>query len=329
MVATGKRSPVSPDMRRTVLITLMGLLTAGAIAAEVRVLPKEAFWQAGFPWLADPEADESSRQPWEIPVYQLSCASCLESFAAILKGEEGPSKLFFFNTAKRSNRGVAQAMVAAALTHSELAAQGQVFRLLLGAFLKAPEEYLNDLEAWRALCQQHWADPMSSREIGPRADALNRLHEHNRLLGLLDVYMTPAWLSMDEESRQVPAEEDLEVEAWQFRLLMVAEPSLQPDLEAAGGDPVPIRQIDFDPGAARSAADWREIADEIEKGILWLWSVAEGTNSDVVKQWRARLHQLPDLDSRKDFFVRTFDSVATWKSRGEWSLIEYLSKHQP
>lgn len=309
-------------MRRGILIVGIGLLvTRGAALGEAHTLPKEAFWQVGLPWLM--ESEEAERQPWEMPVYQLSCASCLESFAAILAGEEDPAELFFLNTLKRSNRGVAQAMVAAALTHSELAAQGQVFRLLLGAFLKAPEEYLNDLEAWRALCQQHWADPMSSHEIGPRADALNRLHEHNRLLGLLDVYMTPVWLSMDEESRRVPAEADLEVEAWQFRLLMTAEPSLQPELDA-GGDPVPIRQILFDPGVERSAAAWREIADEIEKGTLWFWSEAAATNSDEVKQWRAQFHRLPDLDSRRDFFERTFESVATWKRQGEWSLLEYL-----
>ena len=129
---------------------------------------------------------------------------------------------------------------------------------------------------------------------------------------------------MDEESRRVPAEADLEVEAWQFRLLMTAEPSLQPDLDAAGGDPVSIRRVIFDPGVARSAAAWREIMGEIEKGVLWFWSETEATNSDVVKQWREQFHRLPDLASRRRFFIRSFSAVADWKTEGTWSHLEYL-----
>ncbi len=210
------------------------------------------------------ESDVS--EPYEMPVYQLSCASCLESFAAILAGEVEGMPLFFLNTAKPEAREVARALIVTVMAQPTSADQRRVFRDLLGAYLAAPEIYLNDLPQWRRTCLDAWGDgPTVPSNTQPWADALNQLHAHNRLLGWLDVYQTPAWLSMDEDSRRVPADEDLDEPARQFRLLMVTEPSLQPYM---GDAPVRVHQINFDPGRSLTADQWTQIADEIEEGAL-------------------------------------------------------------
>ena len=119
-----------------------------------RTIPAEVFWQAGFPWLA--EGALENPEPFEMPVYQLSCASCLESFTAILKGEEDPAALFFLNTAQPEDREVAHAMIAAVLAQPNAQEQRRVFRELLDAYLAAPELYLNDLPQWWQTCQKAW-----------------------------------------------------------------------------------------------------------------------------------------------------------------------------
>ena len=93
-VACGGDSVLDGSMLRLIKI-LLGLTLAwlGMAAAEHRTIPAEVFWESGFPWLAS--EDVAGAEPFEIPVYQLSCASRLESFTAILKGEEEPSPLFF------------------------------------------------------------------------------------------------------------------------------------------------------------------------------------------------------------------------------------------
>lgn len=298
----------------------MGLLLIANARAESREIAAKVFWEAGFPWLA--EAGESNPEPFEMPVYQLSCASCLESFGAILKRAEEPSSLFFLNTHKPEDREVAHAMIATVLAQPDAASQRRVFRKLLAAYLVAPELYLNDLPQWRRICFDLWGEGTVSTD-DPRAwaDALNQLNAHNRLLGWLDVYQTPAWLRMDQDSRRVLADEDLDEYQRQFRMLMVTEPSLQPIL---GDGPVRVHQIQFDPGFKRDAAGWAELVSQLEEGALWVWVENRSTDSKWVKQWRAELESRPTLGSRREYFLKTFRAAAKWRKKEKWSLLDFL-----
>ena len=306
---------------RFLLYTLLSVwVVSPTVAQAVRIIPADAFWEVGFPWLAG--EGNSSLEPFEMPVYQLSCASCLESFGAILKGEEEPSSLFFLNTHKPEDREVAHAMIATVLAQPDEENQRRVFRKLLEAYLVAPELYLNDLSEWRRTCLKEWGGgAVSTNNSQTWADALNQLQAHNRLLGWLDVYQTPAWLSMGEESRRVLADEDLDDYQRQFRMLMVTEPSLQPNL---GDGPVKVHQIRFDAGFKLDATGWTELVAQLEQGALWTWSEARATDSKWVKQWRAKMESLPNLKSRRDFFIATFRAVSVWKQKGHWSLLEFL-----
>lgn len=311
------------NMRRLIEILLgLSLTLTSLAAAEHRTIPAEVFWESGFPWLASEDGAEG--EPFEIPVYQISCASCLESFAAILDGEEDPSPLFFLNTAKLPDREIAHALIATVLAQSEEAEQRRVFRYLLGAYMAAPELYLNDPAQWRETCLEAWGDgPVAPADPRPWAQALNGLHGHNGLLGWLDVYQTPAWLSMAEESRRVLADDELDEAGRQFRMLMVTEPSLQPDL---AGEPVRVHSIRFNPGFAMDAEKWTELVTQIEEGALWLWVENRATDSKLIQQWRAGLEALPDLSSRREYFLKTFRAVAEWQKKGKWSLLDALKR---
>lgn len=302
--------------------TLLGLavLSAGMANDNPRAIPAEAFWESGFPWLATGEAEEA--RPYEMPVYQLSCASCLESFAAILDGEEDPSSLFFLNTAQRADREVAHAMIATVLAQTDETEQRRVFRFLLGAYLAAPELFLNSPEQWREICLEAWGDgAVRPENPEPWASALNGLHAHNRLLGWLDIYQTPAWLSMDEDSRRVPADDELDEAGQQFRMLMVTEPSLQPDLEAG---PVRVHSIRFNSGFKMDAGEWSDLVAQMEEGALWLWIENRASESKPVRQWRAGLAERPDLTSRREYFLKTFRNAMGGRDKGKWSLLDVL-----
>lgn len=293
---------------------------AGAAEVEARTIPAEVFWQQGFPWWDDTGQDVV--EPWEIPVYQLSCATCLESFTAILNGEEEPAALFFLNTSNLADRAVAQTLIATVLAQPNETEQRRVFRELLGKFVAAPEIYLNDSVLWRQICEKAWGPgPVAVGDPQPWAAALNQLHAQNRILGWLDVYQTPAWLSMAEESRRVPSEEDLDVLARQFRMLMVTEPALQPDL---AGEPVRVHSIRFDSSLALGADGWTELVTQMQEGALWLWVENRATESKQVQQWRSELESLPDLSSRREYFLKTFRAVAEWRKQGKWSFLDVL-----
>lgn len=308
-------------MRRFFLILFcLSVAWFGAAAAEHRTIPAEVFWESGFPWLAS--EDMAGEEPFEIPVYKMSCASCLESFAAILSGEEEPSPLFFLNTVKLPDREIAHALIATVLAQSEGAEQRRVFRYLLGAYMAAPKLYLNDPAQWRETCLEAWGNgPVEPSDPRPWAQALNGLHAHNGLLGWLTVYQTPAWLSMAEESRRVLMDDELDGASRQFRMLMVTEPSLQPNL---GGKPVRVHFIRFNPDFAMDAGKWIELVTQIEEGALWLWVENQATDSKLVQQWRAGLEALPDLSSRREYFLKTFRAVAEWRKKGKWSLLDVL-----
>ena len=312
-------------MRRTLFILLsLSVLLVGQAKDDHRTIPAEAFWATGFSWFV--ESAETNPEPFEMPVYQLSCASCLESFGAILNGEEEPSSLFFFNTHKPEDREVAHAMIATVLAQPDEENQRRVFRKLLAVYLVAPERYLNDLPQWRRTCVDAWgSETVSVDDPQPWADALNQLNAHNRLLGWLDVYQTPAWLSMYEDSRRVLAEEDLDEYQRQFRMLMVTEPSLQPNLSDG---PVKVHQIQFDPGLALNVAGWNELAAQLEEGALWIWTENRATDSKWVKQWRAEMESLPDLKSRREFFLTSFHAASIWKKKGKWSLVSFLKSQR-
>ncbi|GAB5559965.1 MAG: hypothetical protein SynsKO_16120 [Synoicihabitans sp.] len=303
------------------LLTFLCLHTAiASMGREGGIIPEEAFWEAGFPWLAVEPSENP--EPFEIPVYQLSCSSCLDSFAAILSGEEEPSTLFFLNTSKPEDREVARTLIATVLVQTSDSARRAKFRELLDAYLAAPEIYLNDLLTWRQLCLDLRGDVEKAVENPqPWADALNQLQAQNRLLGWLDVYQTPTWLSMDEDSRRVLAEEDLDEYQRQFRMLMLTEPSLQPVL---ADKPVKVHQIQFDSGRALNAESWSELADQIEEGALWMWRETRANRSKWVQAWRTELESLPTLDARRSFFITTFRTAAEWKKRGKWSLTDFL-----
>ncbi|MBT5902927.1 MAG: hypothetical protein HOH58_12555 [Opitutaceae bacterium] len=166
---------------------------------------------------------------------------------------------------------------------------------------------------------------VSPHDPQPWAEALNRLQAHNRLLGWLDVYQTPAWLSMDEESRRIPAKEDLDEYARQFRMLMVTEPCLQPNLNDS---PPRVHLIRFDPGNALDRERWTALVQQLEEGALWNWIEGGATNSKWVMQWRAQLRSLPDLESRREFFIATFRTAAKWKKKGKWSLVSFLKSRR-
>lgn len=304
---------------RALFTSVFGLLVSlGVMAAEQELMPEERIWQTGFPWLAE---EGASSQPFEVPVYQLSCASCLETFAALLNGEEEPSALFLLNTAQLHDREIARVLIATTLAQPGMKAQRQVFRHLLKEFVSDPEGYLNDPAAWRQFCMTNWGGGVSSDDPLLWAEALNRLHEHNRILGLLDVYQTPTWLSMDEESRVVKSDDELDEYARQFRMLMVTEPSLQPVLSDG---PVLVHEIRFDPGARYNSEDWATLVAQMEVGALWLWEESPATASKEIQQWRERMESLPDLESRRDFFLTTFLATSTWKTKGNWSFRSYL-----
>lgn len=308
-------------MRGAFLISVSLILaSAGGAKTQTSTIPEEVFWESGFPWLAS--EDDVGSKPFEMPVYQLSCASCLESFAAILSGAEEPSPLFFLNTANLPDREIAHAMIATVLAQPAEAEKRRVFRFLLGAYLAAPELYLNDPGQWRETCLEAWGEgPIEPSDPRPWAQALNGLHGHNRLLGWLDVYQTPAWLSMAEESRVVLSDDELDEAGQQFRMLMVTEPSLQPDL---AGEPVRVHSIRFNPGFAKDAEKWAELVAQMEEGALWVWIENRATNSKPVRQWRAGLEERPDLSSRREYFLKTFRAAAKWRKKGEWSLLDML-----
>ena len=226
------------------------------------------------------------------------------------------------NTAKLPDREIAHALIATVLAQSEGTEQRRVFRFLLGAFMASLELYLNDPAQWRETCLEAWGEgPVAPTDPRPWAQALNGLHGHNGLLGWLDVYQTPASLSMAEESRRVLADEDLDEAGRQFRMLMVTEPSLQPNLEEG---PVRVHSIQFNPGFAVDAGEWTELVTQMEEGALWLWVENRATDSKLLKQWRAEVESLPDLSSRRGYFLKTFRGVAEWRKKGKWSLLNFL-----
>lgn len=299
-------------------------------SAEPSHIAPEVFWETGLPWLAPEEIAGS--QPREIPVYQLSCASCLESFAAILSGDEEPSAIFLLNTSKQTDREVARVLLAVVLAQPNEANRRGVFRDLLADYLQSPADYLNDPVAWQVHALAKWGQ---SGELpgGPKpwAAALNRLHAHNRLLGLLDVYRTPSWLSMEEDARRVPADDELETAGLKYLLMMTAEPALQPDwdrLQTSQDQPARVNQIEFNPLVALDRKSWNELLRELERGVLWYWSEDASAQSDWITQWRDKMEALPDYSARRKLFIETFRAARLWKRKGEWSLVEFL-QHPP
>ena len=104
-------------------------------------------------------------------------------------------------------------------------------------------------------------------------------------------------------------------------MLMVTEPSLQPVL---GDTPVRVHEIQFDPGARLDLETWSTLVDQMEEGALWLWRETRSTNAKEIKQWRAKMESLPNLKSRRDFFLTTFRAASSWKTKGKWSFQSYL-----
>lgn len=135
---------------------------------------------------------------------------------------------------------------------------------------------------------------------------------------------------MEEDARRVPTDDELETAGLQYRLMMTAEPALQPDwdrLQTSQDQPARVNQIEFNPRVALDRTSWNELLREMERGVLWYWSEDVSAQSEWATQWRSELAALPDYPARKIFFIETFRAAQHWKRKGKWSLVEFLQQN--
>ena len=167
----------------------------------------------------------------------------------------------------------------------------------------------------------------------PWALGLNVLQRHNRLLGMLGRGSTPDTIPLGAKGVPIPDGAAMDPDGQRMRIWEMSEPALRPNWDEVATDrgakrPV-LHRVSLTPDMKLNAKSWKKLWGQLRGGGLFEWSSSEGLENPVFRRWLSVLLSRPTLDSREEWFARTFaiGEHEAELNHGAFSLVEVMEEY--
>lgn len=305
-------SPRSNAIAAIVLTWIVPSLTFSQMGFHPRTeYTRHELIDISFPWLAE----ENNRE--EIHVYKLSCPSCIQEMQAAFESDPKILGLINFSTFKKTDRLLAQCLLATVLSYSNEDKRAETFGELLHLFAFSSYQFQLNPKQWRSLCFNFWNhDDFEINDPRPWADALNWLDKQNRTIVLLDKLKYPASIELQDIHPILPIEQKTYRDQYAFVALTLPwlkYPEIHPvrGSEESPNHPEILPMIIIDPLRPIPAEQWKKHAETANSGAFWQFV----GDSDVVMHRRmveflAGFLDLPTDNERQAAFTKALESIA-------------------
>ena len=221
-----------------------------------------------FSWLARPDDRDV------VHVYKLSCQTCIGEIQTAFKQDPQYQGLIYFRTLQKSDRPIAQALLATTLSHKDEPKRVDTFRELLNIYANASDQFLRNPEEWKSLVGSFWNyDNYALEDFEPWADALNWMDRQNRILALLNKRSFPAKIVLYPHVA-IP---EVNQSSYRDRFLFTAlalpwlkYPTILPKNVGETGAPLPnLPMVFIQPVGQYDVLKWRTFARTAQTGAFW------------------------------------------------------------
>ena len=301
---TGRRGRISLSL----MMLILG--SVGAQGQKVFTFSSDKLVGDAFNWLAGPN------DSGPIHVYRLSCPICIEEIQKAFKADPGHQGLIYFSTAPKTDRAIAQALLASTLSHKDRSKRMDTFGELMRLFANSSDHFLNNPQEWRSLALSYWNfDHYALEDPEPWADALNWLDRQHRILALLNKWRYPTSIVLQEQLEVPEVEKNSFRDQYLFATLALPwlkYPDKLPKQVGASGTPLPnFPKVTVHPVRQYGFLEWSNFAKTAAVGAYWqFFGGADVTLHPRLLEFLALFLDLPTDQERQVAFAAALQEIA-------------------
>ena len=264
-----------------------------------------------FSWIAK----DDNRN--DIHVYKLSCPTCIKELQTAFEKDPQNVGLINLSTFKKSDRLLAQCLVATALSHPDETKRSETFGELLHIFAFSAEQFHKNPKQWRSLCFNFWNyDDYEINDHRPWADALNWLDRQNHINVLLGKTRFPGTIQLEDQNLIPTIQEQTYEDQYAFVALSLPwlkypEAHPVPGTPESQNHPEMLPLVVINPLKQLPPLEWTKHARTARSGAFWQFvGDPDVTLHPRMLEFSAAFLDLPTDLERQNAFADAIEALA-------------------